>query len=294
MNNKQKKRLPYWLKRNIIDTEKTGFVRKILRDSGLNTVCDSARCPNKAECYANNTATFMILGNTCTRNCGFCSINNDIPEKINPEEPFLVAQAVKELGLDYAVITSVTRDDLEDGGAGHFAKTIREIKKLTPDIKIEVLTPDFQGNKKAIDTVIEAEPNVFNHNIETVKRLYPAARPQAGYEQSLDFLNYIKQNISFKPNSLTKSGFMVGLGETYDEIIELLTNLKDVNCDIVTIGQYIQPTKYNLEAKKYLTPEEFENIRIEALKIGIKHPVASPLVRSSYKAKEAMEGIIRK
>ena len=294
MSIKQKKRLPHWLKRNIIDTEKTGFVRKILRDSGLNTVCDSARCPNKAECYANNTATFMILGNTCTRNCGFCSINNGIPEKVNPEEPFLVAKAVKELGLDYAVITSVTRDDMEDGGAGHFARTIREIRKLTPGIKVEVLTPDFQGNKKAIDTVIEARPDVFNHNIETVKRLYPVARPQAGYERSLDFLNYIKQNISSRSDILTKSGFMVGLGETYDEIIELLANLKEVNCDIVTIGQYIQPAKCNLEAKKYLTPEEFENIRIKALKIGIKHPVASPLIRSSYKAKEALEEIIKK
>jgi len=278
-------RLPEWIKRGIIDTEKTKFVRKILRNHGLNTVCDSARCPNKGECYANNTATFMILGKVCTRNCRFCSCNSGIPELINIEEPKMVAKAVKELGLNYAVITSVTRDDKPDGGAEHFANTIRKIKKLTPEVKIEVLTPDFQGDKNSIDKVIMAKPEVFNHNIETIKRLYPIARPQANYERSLEFLAYIKEQTK---EIYTKSGFMIGLGENYEEIIELLKDLKKHNCDIVTIGQYIQPTKKHLKVEKYYEPHEFENLKHDAEKIGIKYIIASPLARSSYKASEVI------
>lgn len=282
---KQQERLPVWIKRGIIDTDKTKFVRKILRENNLNTVCDSARCPNKAECYAKNTATFMILGNICTRNCRFCSCMSGIPDPITPEEPAKVAKAVKELNLKYAVITSVTRDDLPDGGAEHFAHTIYEIKKLTPEVKIEVLTPDFQGDENAINTVLQAKPQVFNHNTETVKRLYPVARPQANYERSLKFLSYIKE---CSPEIYTKSGFMIGLGETFDEIIELLQDLKNHNCDIVTVGQYIQPTKNHLKVEKYYTPQEFEKIKEEALKAGIKYPVAFPLARSSYKASELL------
>lgn len=276
-----RERLPAWLKKDIINTEKTRQVRRILREHHLNTVCDSARCPNRGECYANSTATYMILGNTCTRNCQFCAIHNPNPELVNPDEPFTVAKAVKELGLDYAVITSVTRDDLSDGGAGHFAQTIKEIRNLNPNTRIEVLTPDFKGDTTAIDIVLEAKPDVFNHNIETVKRLYPIARPQADYQRTLDFLKYIK--------TTSKSGFMVGLGETYEEITELLQDLKAANCDIVTIGQYIQPTKANLPVEKYYTPEEFDKIKEEALRIGIKHVVAGPLVRSSYKAGEVLK-----
>jgi len=278
-----RQRLPHWIKKDIIDTEKTRKVRKILRNSGLNTVCDSARCPNKGECFANNTVTFMILGKNCTRNCRFCSVNSLAPESVNPEEPALIAEAVRELGLDYVVVTSVTRDDLKDGGAGHFAAVIREIRKLTTEARIEVLTPDFQGDKSAIDTVIEAGPDVFNHNIETVKRLYPLVRPQADYERSLEFLRYIK---SQTPDIFTKSGFMAGLGENFSEIQELLTDLKCAGCDIITASQYVQPTKLNVEVQSYLTPEEFENIRQEALQAGIKYAVAAPLVRSSYKARE--------
>lgn len=278
-----KNRLPEWIKKGIIDTEKTRTVRKILRESHLNTVCDSARCPNKSECYSKNTATFMILGNTCTRNCHFCSINTGMPDQINPDEPYLIAKAVKELKLDYVVITSVTRDDLEDGGAGHFAEVIKELRKLDLNIKIEVLTPDFQGNITSIDKVIETNPDIFNHNIETVKSLYSKVRPQAEYSRSLEFIKNIKEA---NPEIYTKSGFMVGLGETYDEIIELLKDLKEYNCDIVTVGQYIQPTKNHLKVQKYLTPQEFEKIKQDALSIGIKYPVAAPLVRSSYKAKE--------
>lgn len=278
-------RLPEWIKRGIIDTEKTKFVRRILKNRNLNTVCDSARCPNKGECYAKNTATFMILGKNCSRNCRFCSVDTNIPEPVNPDEPKQVALAVKEMGLAYAVITSVTRDDLPDGGAEHFAQTILEIKKLSPEVKIEVLTPDFQGNHESIDKIIAAKPEVFNHNIETVKRLYPVARPQADYNRTLEFLSYIKGK---SMDIYTKSGFMIGLGETYEEIIELLQDLKAHNCDIVTIGQYIQPTRKHLSVEKYYTPEEFDKLKEEALKIGIKYPISSPLARSSYKAAEVL------
>lgn len=278
-------RLPQWLKKDVINTEKTRLVRKILKNCGLNTVCDSARCPNRGECYANNTATFMILGKNCTRNCKFCSVSSLPPEPVNTDEPHLVAKAVKELGLSYAVVTSVTRDDLPDGGAAHFAETIRQIRAFNPDTRVEVLTPDFKGDAKAIDIVISAAPDVFNHNVETVKRLYPKARPQANYERSLEFLRYVKENA---PNILTKSGLMVGLGETIDEVTELLADLKRMDCDIVTIGQYIQPTKECLPVERYLPPEEFDKIHDITLQTGIKHVVAAPLVRSSYKAGEIL------
>lgn len=280
-----RQKLPEWVKRGIINTDTTRHVRKILKDGNLNTVCESARCPNKNECYSKNTATFMILGNNCTRNCRFCSVKSKKPEAVNPDEPYQIAEAVRKLSLDYVVITSVTRDDLKDGGANHFASTIFEIKKISPKIKIEVLTPDFQGNKELIDIVIEANPDVFNHNIETVKRLYPTVRPQAKYERSLEFIKYVKSRNS---EIFTKSGLMVGLGEECKEIIEVITDLKDHRCDVVTVGQYIQPTREHLEVKRYLTPEEFEKIKEIALDIGIKYPICAPLVRSSYKAKEVI------
>lgn len=280
-----KKKLPEWLKRGIVDTDKTRTVRKVLKYNHLNTVCDSARCPNKNECYSNNTATFMILGTNCTRNCRFCSITNLPPDIVNKEEPRLIATAIKELGLDYIVLTSVTRDDLADEGAGHFAETIREIKKISNEIKIEVLTPDFNGKKELIDLVKNEKPDVFNHNIETVSALYYKVRPEAQYKRSLAFLEYIKQSST---DILTKSGIMVGLGETEDQIIQTIKNLKEINCDIVTIGQYIQPTKKHLDVEKYYTPEEFENLQKIAAEIGIKYPICGPLVRSSYKAKEVI------
>ena len=277
-----KEKLPVWLKRGIIDTDATRSIRKILRNYSLNTVCDSARCPNKNECYSNNTATFMILGNNCTRNCRFCSVNNGIPEKVNTKEPEFIAEAVKKLVLEYVVITSVTRDDLEDGGAAHFSETITAIKSLDPKIKVEVLTPDFLGNKNSVNKVIEAKPDVFNHNIETVKRLYPDVRPQANYERSLDLIRYAK---SRNHEILTKSGIMLGLGEEYEEIIETLEDLENYNCDIVTIGQYIQPTKNHLEVKRYLLPEEFVRLEQVARKIGIKYPVCAPLLGVHTKQK---------
>jgi lipoic acid synthetase len=210
-----------------------------------------------------------------------------MPEEVNKNEPDLIAKAVKELGLDYVVITSVTRDDLEDGGAGHFAKTIRAIKNISSDIKVEVLTPDFQGDINAINTVIKAKPDVFNHNIETVKRLYPTVRPQAEYQRSLDLINYIK---SVNPEIYTKSGLMVGLGEEFDEIKETLRDLNNHNCDIVTVGQYIQPTNSHLKVHRYLTPDEFGQIKQMAIETGIKYPISAPLVRSSYKANEVICG----
>lgn len=276
------KRLPEFLKRPIIDTEKTRTVRKILKTKCLNTVCENARCPNKNECYTKNTATFLIMGNNCTRNCRYCNITCERPEPLDINEPLHIAEAVKDLGLKYSVITSVTRDDIPDGGAEHFANCIYKIRELTPDVKIEILTPDFKGSKDSLDKIIKASPDVFNHNIETVRKVFKTARPQGNYDTSLEVLKYIKEN----SNLLTKSGLMIGLGETLDDIEETLTDLKNVDCDILTIGQYIQPSKQHLEVKKFYTEDEYENLRNLAQKIGFKHYQIGPLVRSSYRAAE--------
>lgn len=276
------KRLPDYLKRPIIDTDKTRTVRRILKTKCLNTVCENARCPNKNECYTKNTATFLIMGNNCTRNCRYCNISCARPEPLDLNEPFHVAEAVKDLGLKYAVITSVTRDDLSDGGAEHFANCIYEIRKISPDVKIEILTPDFKGNKDSLNTIIKARPNVFNHNIETVRNVFKTARPQGDYDCSLEVLRYIKDNSDI----ITKSGLMIGLGETFEDIEQTLVDLKNVGCDILTIGQYIQPSKAHLEVSKYYNPEEYENLKQLAKKVGIKHYQIGPLVRSSYRASE--------
>lgn len=284
----ERKRLPDYLKRGIVDTEKTKLVRSILKHKCLNTVCEAARCPNKAECYAKNTATFLILGNICTRNCRFCNISGGVPEPLDKTEPLKVAQAVKELGLKYAVITSVTRDDLPLQGADMFAQVIIETKRLVPDIKIEVLTPDFEGIGDLIDIVVDAKPDVFNHNIETVKRLYPKARPLAQYERSLAFLRHVKER---DKKILTKSGLMVGLGETFEELAKTFEDLKSVDCDIVTVGQYMQPSKKHLEVKKYYDEGDFERVKKLAGDAGISRIIASGLVRSSYKALEAYNAL---
>lgn len=276
------KRLPDYLKRPIIDTDKTRTVRRILKTKCLNTVCENARCPNKNECYTKNTATFLIMGNNCTRNCRYCNITCSRPEPLDLNEPFHVAEAVRDLGLKYAVITSVTRDDLSDGGAEHFANCIYEIRKISPDVKIEILTPDFKANKDSLNTLIKARPNVFNHNIETVRNVFKTARPQGDYDCSLEVLKYIKGNSDI----ITKSGLMIGLGETFEDIEQTLVDLKNVGCDILTIGQYIQPSKAHLEVSKYYNPEEYENLKQLAKKVGIKHYQIGPLVRSSYRASE--------
>ena len=276
------RRLPDFLKRPIIDTDKTRTVRKILKTKCLNTVCENARCPNKNECYTKNTATFLIMGGNCTRNCRYCNISCAKPEPLDLEEPKHIAEAVKALGLKYAVITSVTRDDLPDGGAEHFANCIYEIRKICPDTKIEILTPDFKGNKNNLDLIIKAHPDVFNHNIEAVRDIFKTVRPQGDYNCSLGVLKYVKENSDI----LTKSGLIIGLGETFEQIEQTLIDLKNVGCDIVTIGQYIQPSKQHLEVAKYYTPEEYDGLKALAQKAGIKNYQIGPLVRSSYRASE--------
>ena len=275
------RRLPDYLKRNIIDNEQTKTVRRILKTKCLNTVCDGARCPNKNECYGNHTATFLIMGNVCTRNCKYCNISTAKPEPLDKNEPKHIAEAVNELGLKYVVITSVTRDDLPDGGANHFAECIKEIRKLSSEIKIEILTPDFLRKDGALDIIIESNPDVFNHNIETTRNIFKTARPLGDYNRSLELLKYIKDNSNIK----TKSGLMVGLGETFEDIENTLIDLKNVDCDILTIGQYIQPSKQHLEVRKYYTLEEFEELKKLAEKIGLTKNQIGPLVRSSYNAK---------
>lgn len=275
-----RERLPEFLKRPIIDTDKTRTVRKILKSNCLNTVCEGARCPNKNECYSNHTATFLIMGSVCTRNCRYCNISCQRPEPLDENEPLHVAQAVKDLGLKYAVITSVTRDDLPDGGANHFAKCINEIRKISPNTKIEILTPDFKGNEESLNTIIKAHPDVFNHNIETARDIFKTARPQGNYDTSLRVLKYVKGNSDIK----TKSGFMIGLGEDIEQIKQTITDLYSVNCDILTIGQYIQPSKEHLPVAKYYNPEEYEELKDIAKNIGIKYFQIGPLVRSSYNA----------
>ena len=275
-----RERLPDYLKRPIIDTDTTRNVRRILKHNCLNTVCENARCPNKNECYTKNTATFLIMGNVCTRNCRYCNISCQKPEPLDPLEPQHIAKAVKDLGLKYAVITSVTRDDLPDGGAEHFAQCIYEIRKLTPDVRIEILTPDFKNQKEALDVIIKAHPDVFNHNIETVKALFKTARPQGNYDNSLAVLKYIKENSDIE----TKSGMMIGLGETIEQIKETMEDLHAVNCDILTVGQYIQPSKEHLPVAKYYKPEEYEELKELATSVGITRHQIGPLVRSSYNA----------
>ncbi len=288
------RRKPDWLRKRIEYSPQRHMVKEILRGLGLNTVCEEARCPNQSECFYHRRATFLILGNKCTRNCRFCSIDKAKPGEIlglDEDEPKRVAEAVKNLRLKYVVITSVTRDDLDDGGASQFAKTIEEIKKLDDRINIEVLTPDFKGDRKALDTVINANPDVFNHNVETISRLYPNVRPQADFNRSLDVLKYVKEH---SENIFVKSGFMVGLGETRDEIIELLHLLKQSGCDAVTIGQYLQPTKWNIPVKEYISPETFDYYRREAKRIGFKFVASGPFVRSSYMAHEGFESMVHK
>lgn len=253
----------------------------ILQQFGLHTICQSALCPNQSECLASGTATFLILGEQCTRNCRFCAVPAGRPAPLDPGEPEKLARAAAALRLRHVVITSVTRDDLPDGGAGHFAATIRALRRHVPGATVEVLTPDFQGHARAIDTVIAARPEVFNHNIETVPRLYPAARPQAQYGRSLAFLRYIKEH---GEDIFTKSGLMVGLGETLAELLAVMRDLRRAGCDILTIGQYLQPSPQHLPVRRFVPPEEFARLKEKALVLGFKYVEAGPLVRSSYHA----------
>ncbi len=274
-------RLPEWIKTGkVIGDHKT---KKVLRSHGVSTVCEEARCPNKGHCFSKPTATFMILGDSCTRNCGFCSVNSSRPALPDPKEPEKVALASKEMGLKYVVITSVTRDDLPDGGAGQFAETIRMVRRYLPKAGIEVLTPDFLGNREALKIVLDAGPDVFNHNIETVPRLYSQVRPQAVYRQSLEVLKAARE---IAPSIATKSGLMVGLGESFDEVISVMRDLRKAGCRILTIGQYLRPGRENLPVVEYIHPEVFDRYRETALELGFGSVASGPLVRSSMNAEE--------
>ncbi len=274
---------PKWLKKSLPRGGSFQKVTTLLSKAKLNTVCQEAFCPNMFECFSKNTATFMILGSECTRNCRFCNVSSNTPKKVDPEEPKRVANAVLSLNLNYVVVTSVTRDDLCDGGASHFARVIRAVKRAGPHIRVEVLVPDFQGDLNALKTVVHAEPNVINHNIETVARLYPRVRPQAIYPRSLALLGHVKD---LAPKMPAKSGIMVGLGETRDELCQTFEDLVDHGCDILTIGQYLQPSKDHLEVNAFYSPEEFKALELTARIIGFRQVASGPFVRSSYNAKE--------
>ena len=280
------KRKPEWIRTKIKSTQETKDVNAIIGKFGLNTVCKEANCPNRMECFSRKTATFMILGSVCSRNCTFCDVTHDKPQAVDFEEPKHVALAVKEMGLKYVVVTSVTRDDLPDGGAEHFAQVIQEIRKISDDIGVEVLIPDFKGNEQALRVVVEAKPKVINHNIETLKRLYPDLRPQADYERTLTLLKRVKE---MDKEIISKSGFMVGLGETEDEVGQLLTDLRKHDCEIITIGQYLQPSKNHYPVIEYVHPDAFKKYEEMGYALGFRHVVSGPLVRSSYHADEAFK-----
>lgn len=279
-------RLPLWLKRPLPRGNENAFTERVLTDLHLETVCENARCPNRPECYARKTATFMILGNVCTRPCGFCAVARGKPLTVELDEPDRVAEASQRLGLRHVVITSVTRDDLSDGGAELFYQTVLAVRRKT-GAAIEVLTPDFVGNQSAIDRVIEARPEVYNHNLETVPRLYSRVRRNADYRRSLDLLDRVKQSA---PSIQTKSGVMLGLGESIVEVLDLLADLREIRCDLLTVGQYLQPSPDHLPVERYVPPEEFDQIGRLATRLGFDRVASGPFVRSSYHADELVSG----
>ena len=288
--------LPSFLLKRIPKQENIRKIRTLLNDNRIHTVCEEAKCPNIGECFSQRTCTFMILGNICTRNCSFCGVINGQPSPPDPEEPKRIAEAVKKLGLNYVVITSVTRDDLLDGGANHFAKVIRELSvvicppevdaPLAHKLLVEVLIPDFQGSEESLKTILAVEPYVLNHNLETVPRLYPKIRPQANYERSLQILRLTKE---IRSNIYTKSGFMVGLGESDEEVISVLKDLREVNCDIVTIGQYLPPSKSHPGAERFVPPEAYEKWKTIGREMGFLKVEAGPFIRSSFHAGKILE-----
>jgi len=283
-----KQPMPPWLRKRLLASGDIESTRRLLADLHLNTVCQSARCPNQGECFAHRTATFMILGNTCTRNCRFCAVEHGRPETVDQDEPRRVAEAARRLGLRHVVVTSVTRDDLPDGGAGHFAATITSLREALPGSYIEVLTPDFRGSRDALTIVARAKPDIFNHNVETVPRLYPEVRPQADYRRSLEVLKEMK---AIDAKIYTKSGLMVGLGETQDEVLVVMADLRAVQCDILTIGQYLRPSPQHLEIKEFVTPETFAWYAEKGKELGFLHIASEPYVRSSYHAAAFSERI---
>jgi len=273
-------RFPPWLKKRVPAAGETERVRGLLHGLRLATVCQSARCPNQCECFSRGTATFLILGDVCTRDCAFCAVRRGAASPPEPDEPDRVAEAAARMNLTHVVVTSVTRDDLPDGGAEHFRRTILALRARVR-AAVEALTPDFRGQAAAIDAVCSAQPEVYNHNIETVPRLYPSVRPSANYRQSLDLLRRAKNNL---PERLTKSGLMAGLGETRDEMLAALADLRSAGCDLVTIGQYLRPTSAHHPVVRFITPEEFEDYAEEARRLGFLSVASAPFVRSSYHA----------
>ncbi len=275
---------PEWLKVRLPSGQNYKEVYELMRKSKLNTVCEEAKCPNLAECWNRKTATFMILGDTCTRSCGFCNVKLGLPNELDLDEPRRVAESVETLGLKHVVITSVNRDELKDGGASIFSESVRLIREKMPNTTIEILIPDFKGEEYAFDIIMKNPPDILNHNMETVKRVYHGVRPQAKYERSLDVIKWFKEK-----GLRTKSGIMVGIGETNEEVFELIEDLYNSGCDIITIGQYLQPTKNHLPVHRYVTLDEFKSYKDYGLKIGLKAVESSPLVRSSYHADKHAE-----
>ena len=278
-----RQRLPEWVRRSVLNTEENREVRTILKEHNLGSICESGRCPDKGECWARKTATFLLMGPLCTRSCKFCSVDKGLPGPLDEEEPLRIAQASKQLGLRHVVLTSVTRDDLPDRGAGHFARTIKTLRETIPAVNVEVLTPDFQGRADCIAVVLEAGPSVFNHNIETVARLYRTMRPGSKYARSLEVLQTAKH---LNPSIPTKTGLMLGLGESEQELKDVLNDLRAIDCDFLTLGQYLRPTRHQLPVQQYVTPEQFDQLGKYAWSIGFKMVHSGPLVRSSYHAQE--------
>jgi len=285
------KRKPPWLRKSLPKGAEHQTVRKLLRENRLHTVCEEALCPNIWECFSRGTATFLIMGSLCTRGCRFCAMSRGKPAPLDSEEPSRVAGAARQLDLTYVVVTSVTRDDLPDGGASFFADTITKIREDVPGARVEVLIPDFQGDAQALASVIRAHPDVLNHNVETVPRLYPVARPDSSYRRSLALLERVKKDV---PEIPVKSGIMLGLGETAKEIRQTLRDLADAGCDILTMGQYLQPSKKNLAVERFVHPDEFDDWRVTALEMGFSGVVSGPLVRSSYRAGELYRMVVEK
>lgn len=281
------KRLPSWFKSKKSKLTATKSLSKLLETEVPNSICQEARCPNRSECFTKGVLTFMILGITCTRNCAFCSVTHGIPKPPNKNEAYSILSAIEKLNLKFVVLTSPNRDDLDDGGAGHYAYIVNEIKKKYPSVKVEVLIPDFQGDEESLKTVIHSNPDVINHNMETISGLYYKARKGSVYKRSLEVLKKTKE---LAPHILTKSGLMVGLGENEDQLIQAFKDISNSNVDILTLGQYLKPDKNNLDVERYYTPEEFDQLKNHALEFGFKYVFSGPLVRSSYLAEHIFEG----
>ncbi len=287
-------RLPGWLRRPLATPGRAAAVEGLLGELRLNTVCQSAKCPNRGECYASGTATFLIMGDACTRACRFCAVDTRTPEPLDPDEPARVAEAARRMGLTHVVVTTVTRDDVADGGAAHFVAVIEALREAMPEAKVEVLTSDFAGRRESVDAVVDTAPDVFNHNLETVQRLYGDVRPGADYRRSLDVLARVKERCAETGRDPvpTKSGLMLGLGETQAEVIEVMRDLREAGCDLLTLGQYLRPSSGHLPVAEFVEPGVFDQLAEHALGLGFEGVSAAPFVRSSYHAGELADGVL--